>query len=348
MFDIRKMEIKRKISVYIALFFIVTLVGCKKEADVKKEYSQGVFAMDTYMTLTAYGEKGEEGVNEAIEEIQRLEQLWAVTSTTGEVSQINKNGSGEISQDTIEIVEKAQEIMEDTQGAFDITIYPLMELWGFTTGNYQVPKEEERNERLALVCGENIVLNKEDKTLTLEMGQKIDFGGIAKGYTSGKIMDMWRQKGITSGIVSLGGNVQVLGTKPDGTLWKIGVKKPGDTEGNLLGILSVSDCAVITSGGYERYFEEDGVSYHHILDTDTGAPADSGLISVTIVSRDGALADGLSTALFTMGKEDAITYWKEHKQEFEAVLVEESGEIWITEGLEDKFSTEESYQIIEE
>lgn len=241
-----------------------------------EEYSQELFAMDTYMTLTAYGTNSEKAVTESVEEIQRLEQLWSVTEENGEIGQINQNKTGQVSQDTISVVEKAQEIGKFTGGTFDITIYPLMELWGFTTGSYQVPKEKQILEKLSLVNGENIKLDKEKQTITLKKGQKIDFGGIAKGYTSGKIIEGWKEKGISSGIVSLGGNVQVLGTKPDGTLWKVGIKAPEDKEGNLLGVLSVSDCAVITSGGYERYFEENGALYHHILDITTGKPANSG------------------------------------------------------------------------
>lgn len=332
-----------------------SLTGCEKTATEnlieentdKKEYSEGVFAMDTYMSLTAYGSKGEEAVKAGIEEIERLDGIWSVGKEDSEVAKINQDGDGNISEDTVSIVKKALELSESTKHAFSMTVYPLMELWGFTSGDYQVPTKENIGEKLSLVDDTKVILDEENGKLSLGSGQQMDLGAIAKGFTSARIMEIWKEMGITSGMVSLGGNVQVLGSKPDGSDWKIGVQKPGDKEGNMLGVLSVRDCAVITSGGYERYFEEAGKTYHHILDTATGRPSESGLTSVTIVSNDGTLADGLSTALFVMGKEKAIAYWKKHKEEFDTILVEEDGTISITEGLQDRFETEEKVIIIE-
>lgn len=342
-----------------AFLLCVALCGCSENTANKEskaeevqsvsaqtEYSDTLFAMDTYMSLTAYGDRAEEAVEESKKEIQRLDNLWSVSSEKGELYAINQNGKGAVSADTVEILERAEKIHKSTNGTFDITVYPLMNLWGFTTGEYKVPKEKNIKETLALVNQEQINLDAEQGTVTLGEGQKMDLGGIAKGYTSNRVMEIWKNAGITSGMVTLGGNVQVLGSKIDGTPWKVGIRNPEEEEGSMIGILQVTDCAVITSGGYERYFEEAGKEYHHILDTSTGYPAENGLISVTIVSSDGTLADGLSTALFVMGKEDAIAYWKQHKEEFDIVLVEENGEIYVTEGLEDQFSSEESFQII--
>ena len=314
--------------------------------EIPEEYSDNLFAMDTYMSLTAYGTGAKEAVEESKKEIERLDNLWSISSEDGEIYTINQNGKSDISKDTAEILQCATTLYKSTGGAFDITVYPLMKLWGFTTGNYKVPEENNIKETLALVNQEQINLNTKAGSVTLGEGQKIDLGGIAKGFTSNRVMKMWKNAGITSGMVTLGGNVQVLGSKPDGSPWKVGIRNPESTESDMIGILQVTDCAVITSGGYERYFEEAGKEYHHILDTSTGYPAENGLISVTIVSQDGTLADGLSTALFVKGKEDAITYWKQHKEEFDTVLMEDNGAIYVTEGLEDKFSSEESFQII--
>ena len=174
---------------------------------------------------------------------------------------------------------------------------------------------------------------------------KIDLGGIAKGYTSARIRDIFKKNGIESGLVNLGGNVQALGTKTDGNNWRVAVQSPDDTE-DYLGVLSIRDKAVITSGGYERYFEQDGVTYHHIIDPKTGYPAESGLSSVTIVSDDGTLADGLSTALFIMGKDKAESFWRAHSDKFEAVLVTDDGTIYVTEGLKGSFTTERTMEVI--
>ena len=142
-------------------------------------------------------------------------------------------------------------------------------------------------------------------------------------------------------MVSLGGNVQVLGIKTDGSKWRVAVQNPEDTE-NYLGVLETQDRAVITSGGYERYFEQDGKTYQHILDPKTGYPADSGLTSVTIVSVDGTLADGLSTSLFVMGKEKAVAYWRAHSEEFDAILVEKDGTVSVTENIADQFTPDDA------
>ena len=158
-------------------------------------------------------------------------------------------------------------------------------------------------------------------------------------------MEIFEQYGVTSGMVSLGGNVHLLGTKPDGTAWHVGIQDPENSAG-MLGVLETQDCAVITSGGYERYFEQDGKRYHHILDPTTGKPADSGITSVTIVSEDGTLADGLSTALFVMGVEKASDYWKQHADTFDAVIVAEDGTIYATEGIVDSLSCETDITVI--
>lgn len=175
---------------------------------------------------------------------------------------------------------------------------------------------------------------------------QIDFGGIAKGYTSARIMDIFRACGIKSGLVNLGGNVQALGTKKDGSSWRVAVQDPQDTD-QYLGVLSIQDKAVITSGGYERYFEQDGRTYHHIIDPKTGYPVENGLISVSIVTADGTLADGLSTSVFIMGKEAATEYWRNHSDEFDMILMTDDREIYVTEGIADSFESEMDTKIIE-
>ncbi len=174
---------------------------------------------------------------------------------------------------------------------------------------------------------------------------KIDFGGIAKGYTSGRIADIYRECGVTSGLINLGGNVQVVGTKTDGSKWRVAVQSP-EAEDDYLGILSTADRAVITSGGYERSFEQDGMKYHHIIDPSTGHPANNGLVSVTIVSADGTLADGLSTSLFIMGKDKAAEYWRAHSDEFDTILEDADGVLYVTEGIADDFTSDHETNII--
>lgn len=343
---------KRRL-IMLCCFLLLFLFGCQSFQDLarktgqNKKYEQAIFAMDTYMTFTAYGEKGEKAIEKAISEVERLEKLWSVGIEDSEVSVLNAKGKIESSTDTIELMNKALTIAKDTDYAFCITIYPLMELWGFTTGRYQVPDEKKIKETLKLVEEQKIKVDEKNKSIALGSGQKIDLGGIAKGFASSRIMEIWEKMDVKSGMVSLGGNVQVLGLKPDGTKWQIGVKDPNSTEGNILGVLSVKDCAVITSGSYERFFEKAGKRYHHILDPITGKPVENGLVSVTIIVKDGAIGDGLSTALFVMGKEKALSYWKEHRREFDAIFVTKDGEITITEGIKDCFQTKYNYKVEE-
>ena len=278
--------------------------------------SRDVFAMDTYMTLTAYGDNAENALDKA---------------------------EAEISEDTETLLNESEKLYTDTEGVFDITIYPVMDAWGFTTQNYRIPSDEELKGLLENVNASKIQYDKASKKVTLPAGVKIDFGGIAKGYTSSRIMDIYKKCGVTSGMVSLGGNVQ--GAKPDGSFWRVAVQSPDDTN-DYLGVLEAEDKAVITSGGYERYFEENGKIYHHIIDPATGYPAENGLKSVTIVSDDGTLADGLSTSLFIMGKDKACDFWKEHSDKFDMILMTDDNELYVSEGIADVFSSDLTTNIV--
>lgn len=315
-------------------------------SDADASSSRDIFAMDTYMTVTAYGPNAETAVDQAKQEIERLDALLSTGEETSEVAQINANGGGPLSEDTTYLLERSLELYDSTNGVFDIAIYPIMDAWGFTTGNYTVPSDETIENLLSLTDANDIIYDKDKLSISFAKdGMKIDFGGIAKGYTSGRIADIYRECGVTSGLINLGGNVQVVGTKTDGSKWRVAVQSP-EAEDDYLGILSTADRAVITSGGYERYFEQDGVKYHHIIDPSTGHPANNGLVSVTIVSADGTLADGLSTSLFIMGKDKAAEYWRAHSDEFDTILEDEDGVLYVTEGIADDFTSDHETNII--
>lgn len=312
----------------------------------EKSASRDIFAMDTYMTLTAYGENAQKAIDEAVDEINRIEQLVSTGIDSSEISQINKNGKGSVSETTGYLIKRSKEIYDSTDGVFDITVYPIMQAWGFPTEKYRVPGEEELKKLRNQMGADYVLYDEKKQEVTLEKaGMKIDLGGIAKGYTSSKVMDIFKKNGVSSAVISLGGNVQTLHAKPDGSAWRVAVENPADT-GSYLGVLSIKDKAVITSGGYERYFEQDGKTYHHIIDPSTGYPANNGLTSVTIVSDDGTLADGLSTSLFIMGPEKAQEYWKAHSDEFDTILVKEDGSILVSEGIADNFTSDSSVTII--
>lgn len=344
---------KKHISVIMVCMLSVILSGCNNMLDqgkellfANKEVTQSVFAMDTYMTITAYGPNAEEAVKESVAEINRLDTLLSTGKETSEITKVNQNHGGKISQDTAFLWKKSREIFEKTDGAFDVTIYPIMKAWGFAGGGFHVPAKEEIEYLLSHVNSGRVQYVETNRQLSLPQGMELDFGGIAKGYTSQRIVEIMKEHQVKNSMINLGGNVQLLGTKPDGSLYRVAVKNP-ENDGSYLGIIEESDKAVITSGGYERFFEEDGELYHHIIDPKTGYPAKSGLSSVTIVSSDATLADALSTALFVMGKENAVDFWRENSDSFDAVLCLDSGDIWITKGLEKSFVTEKSVKVID-
>lgn len=312
--------------------------GSEEDADASA--SRDIFAMDTYMTVTSYGSRCEEAVDAAVDEINRLDALISIGDENSEIYKVNESGGGVLSPELGYLVERSLDLYESTGGLFDIAIYPVMDEWGFISQDYKVPDQNTLERLLALTDASRIHYDEETGEITFDMeNMEIDLGGITKGYTSARVMDIYREYGVTSGLVSLGGNVQVLGTKTDGSLWRVAIQDPTN-EGGYMGVLSIKDAAVITSGGYERYFEENGEKYHHIIDPRTGYPANSGLTSVTIVSEDGTLADGLSTSLFIMGKDQAIEYWRQHSDEFDTILVDENNEIYITEGIADSFESD--------
>ena len=318
-----------------------------EDADEEAEVSKDLFAMDTYMTLTAYGEHAQEAVDKAAERVEELDALLSTGDENSEIYQLNQSGEATLSEEGGYLVERALELYQKTDGAFDIAIYPVMQAWGFPTQEYHVPDDATLKEKLALADASKVNYDKDTRKISFDQdGMEIDLGGIAKGYTSSQIMQIYQDCGVTSGLVNLGGNVQALGCKTDGSKWRVAIQSPDDTE-DYLGILEIENQAVITSGGSERYFEEDGVTYHHIIDPATGYPADSGLISVTIVSDDGTLADGLSTSLFIMGEEKAAQFWRENSDEFETIMETSDGKLYVTEGITDSLTTDMDVTVIE-
>ena len=329
---------------YICGLMIISLLltACGNKSVQSKSENKSFFAMDTYMSMTAYGENAETALHKAEERVSELENLWSVTKENSEIYAIN-HSNGEsiaVSPETAELIDFSLEVSKMTDGALDCSIYPILTEWGFTTSDYKIPTEEKISELLKNTGYEKIDLSENNVTVPTNM--QIDFGAIGKGYTGDLIAHLLKENGIESAILDLGGNIQTIGTKPDGTDWKLGLRSPFD-EGNFA-TLEVSDCAVITSGGYERYFVgDDGETYWHILDPETGKPAHSGLVSVTIVGKEGKLCDALSTSLFVMGLEKATELWK-NRDDFEMILVAENGKIYLTEGLENKFSLNQMYE----
>lgn len=311
---------------------LMTVTGCGSTPVPEKETVE-IFAMDTIMDLTVYGESASKLLTEARQLVQKYEGLFSVNTRTSDVAKLNQSSGRvvQVSPETYELIQKSIEISKKTEGLFDISIYPLVRAWGFTKEEYRVPEPEELGRLLEKVDASKIRLEP-DNRVTLPEGMEIDLGGIAKGYLSQKLTELFREGGAQAAVVSLGGNVQTFGKKPDGTPFMVGITDPSDGT-SVLGTIRIGEKAVITSGSYQRYFEKDGKKYHHIIDKRTGAPAQSDLMSVTVIGEDGVTADSLATALFVMGKEKAVQFAASHP-EIQLVLVDTKSQIWTSEGIE--------------
>ena len=300
---------KRLFCIFLLLSLL--LCGCGKEDLTQETY----FAMDTVMELKVWGKDSEEAVRQLKALISQLDSDWSTTSETSLLSRLNEDPDLELTEDQAALLEKAEYLSQYTGGCFDPKLRSLSQAWGF----YQ---SENQSEDFTLPTDAQI-------TAALAV-KKWDLGAAMKGYAGQACADLLYTLNVERAMLVLGGNVQTFGSKADGTPWQIGIQNPDG--GDTLGILAVTGTtSVVTSGDYQRYFEKDGVTYHHILDPQTGRPADSGLRSVTVICKDGMTADALSTALFVMGLDHATAFWRQNGG-FEAVFVTTGGAIYATEG----------------
>lgn len=323
----------------LPLLLLLLLPGC-----APKEATQQFFAMDTTMTITAYGRNADQALTAAQQEVFRLDGLFSRTKPKSDISRLNALAGGEavaLDPETALLLDRAKDLGEITGGALDVTIAPVMDAWGFGAADsfqesrFRVPAQAELDALLPLVDDGKLSLSGGIARLA-QAGMAVDLGAVAKGYAASVLQNGLLEAGVDSAVLDLGGNITVLGAKPDGTPWRVGIKDPRDPSAYFC-VLSLTGKTASTSGAYERYFQEDGVTYHHIIDPATGYPAETGLLSVTVVSPDGTLADGLSTACFVLGPQRSLALWREAgagDRGFELVLVGEDGHIFITEGLE--------------
>ena len=289
------------------IVLVLMLAGCAPKERNAQEY---IFCMDTVMDLTVWGNDAEEAAAEMRQLLYELERTWSASDENSLLSA--KNRGQEITDpEALSFLAAVQALYSQTNGAFDPTLYAVTRAWGFPTDEFRVPSDAELADALAQ--------------------DQWDLGAAVKGYAGDRLTALLKLYDVDRAMLNLGGNVQTYGEKPDGTPWKIAIQNPDLAEEHL-GIVSVTGTmTVVTSGDYQRYFEAQGVRYHHILDPHTGRPADSGLRSVTVICRSGLTADALSTALFVMGLEDAVAFWRA-SDDFEAVFVTVEGNIYATEG----------------
>lgn len=290
----------------ICLFLICLLVsGCSSQAQ------ETCYYMNTVMDLQFWGRDSGDALTLTKGILKELETDWSATDHDSLLNRRNRGEETEWTQDCEDLMRRVKALSVRTGGAFDPTLRALSEAWGFYNETYRIPSQEEIDAALA--------------------DDQMDLGAALKGYAGSQIVQILQSvKKVDRALLNLGGNIQTYGEKADGTPWKIGIQDPDG--GDYLGVISVTGTkAIVTSGDYQRYFEVDGVRYHHILDPETGYPADSGLRSVTVICADGLTADCLSTALFVMGLEESAKFWRS-SDDFEAVFITADGAIWATEG----------------
>lgn len=342
-------KLKRIISISLTLIALLALVSCSSDGGEYAEYSY--FIMDTYVTLKLAREKsgGERLSGDYLDSTAEkcAEILTSIDSTischnpANDVYSLNSDYDVILSADEmmLSMLDTADTVAELTGGAFDYTLGCLTELWNITGGGPMgdnTPPSQVKIDEALSHCGREKLKITGDRISKLDVSVKIDFGGIGKGMAAQQLLEYLDTTDVEYGIVSIGGNIGVFGKKPEYGEYKIGIRNPLDTSG-VIGYLYLGSGFVSVSGDYERYFEHDGVRYHHIIDPETGYPAESGLHSVAVIASNGAAADALSTALFVMGAERALDFYNEGKLTFEAIFVTDGGEIITTPGVGEKF-----------
>lgn len=304
--------------------------------------------MSTVMTHKAFGKHADKSLRAVRDEAVRLEELLSRFIPVSEISRVNRSAGikcERLSGDTYEVLSRAIEFSRYCQGLFDVTIGPLVTLWSNSKDSCKPPEDSKIRQVISLVGYTDLLLDPCKKTAGLQrIGQSIDLGGIGKGFAGDKFLEVFKKHGVSSAFTNIGGNVVALGTKPDGSPWRVGIQHPRQ-ENNIIGFVSVADKAVVTSGDYQRYFIGiNGKRYHHILDPSTGYPVESGLVSVTIVADSSMAADALSTILFVAGMNKGIELLKSFPGT-EAILIDMNLLVYVTRGLKDCFQAGEGINI---
>lgn len=312
-----------------AFLLLLCLVGCTPQP---KSYTADFFAMDTFMSITAYGEDEQAAQDTAVQLEQRINALEPALSRTREDSDLYRlnhadGAACEVSEDTYAAIEAAVQFAEWTGGAFDPTMAPLTDLWGINTDHAHVPAQTEIDAALTHVGYQNIELLGNNQVRLLN-GAQLDLGGIGKGFATDEAAAML--DGTQGVLATLGGNIGAYGENPnrDSGNWVIGIADPDDNAA-FIATVEVCGLSVVTSGDYERYFEQDGKRYHHIFDPATGYPADSGLRSVTVIDESSTRADALTTALFVMGLEEGMAFCGQN--DIAAVFVTADKQVHVTD-----------------
>jgi len=338
----------------IFLFFIILIItACDGTSDQEKEpvVEGTTFVMDTVVNVKLFSGGSNTVLEVMFDKLDEIDQLMSLEYETSDVSQININAGIKpviISDYTKHVIEESIKFSELSEGYFDISFGPLISLWSINSEQTKIPSKDEIDYALSLASYASIMINENEVELNDE-NMSIDLGGIAKGYAADIIADIAVDSGVTSGIINIGGNILVIGAKVDEkkSTFSIGIQNPFAIRNGYLGIVNVEDSTIVTSGNYERYFELDGVRYHHILDKDTGYPVNNGIAAVSIVTKNSLDADALSTIVYILGLTKGMELI-ESLEGSECLFVNNEHEIFLSSGMKDLFVlTDKKFNIIE-
>lgn len=325
------------VAVAVVGLVVVVILGRNRAQQNRMSVSTS-FIMDTVIEQKLFGAQSQQAVEEIEQRLREYEQQFSMYVSDSQISNINQNAGKqytEVSAECLELLERAIYFCEQSNGLFDVTIAPLTSLWDITGENPHVPAQSEIDAARQLVDYRDILIDGNRVMLRRE-GQSLDLGAVAKGAACDIVREVAEEYDIQAGYVSIGGNLIVLGKTPDGQNYRFGVRDPQGDASEYLGTLTLNGMTMATTGAYERYFEEDGVRYHHVLDPRTGYPADSDLLSVSVISEDGLLADCLSTSLFIEGKDAVLA--KMNESDYQLIAVDTEGNVYYSSSLAQNFT----------
>lgn len=331
----------------IIIMFSFMLTGCTSKDTEPLEETE--FMLGTICTIKIYDNKSSEVMSKAFDRIKDIENKMSVNKDGTEVDAVDAAAGMsyvKVSEDTFKVIKTGKEYSEKSGGKFDITIGPLVKLWGIGTDAAKLPSKSEIDDKRNLINYKDILLNETDKSVMLaKPGMELDLGGIAKGYSADEVARVLRENNVKHAIINLGGNVIVINDNVNGKPWNIGIQNPFDTRGEIVGTISATNKTIVTSGIYERFFEKDGVRYHHILDPFTGYPMNSDLASVTVITDVSIDADAMTKNLFYLGSEKGLTYIQQSGN-VEAVFITKDKKVYVTKGIKDNIKiTNSEYKL---
>jgi len=311
------------------------------EQEKREAVSERVYVLGTIIQLRAFGEKSGEAVKEAVKRLYEIDDRMSVFKNYSDVSRINMSAGvchEKVNEDTYFVIKRAVYYAQLSHGAFEPTIRPLLNLYGFGSKNQRVPEKEALQEALKLVNYKDIILNDKDKSVMLRYkDQSLDLGAIAKGYAADEVKGIFLENEVISGIIDLGGNIYAVGKKSDDSLWNVGIQDPLKSTGNYMAVVHVADKSIVTSGNYERFFESNGKRYHHIINPKTGYPCENKIISTTIISDKSIDGDGLTTCCYILGLQEGLDLI-ERTEGADGIVITEDKKVYITSGIKSRIT----------